>query len=190
MSTLHVSATIRILPCRSPMTLPRNPSPLQNRRMSDRTRAATPVCTLVWLIWMAAFCAPAQAALGGAAKDLAAEAARVGSEVRWLSLPQYVVLEIDTGSSLIVREYVDRAGLVFAVSWTGPVPPDMQQLLGTHFAQYAAALAAFAHPGLERSVRVATPDLIVEAGGHLRAYSGRAYLPASLPGGVLPDEFR
>ena len=166
-----------------------NLSPLSGHRRTGTV--PHPLCTLILLIGIAAFCAPpAQAALGGAAADLAAEAARVGSEVRWQSLTQYEVGEIDAGSGVIVREYVDRAGQVFAVSWTGPVPPDMRQLLGIHFAQYAAGLAAFAHPGLKRSVRVATPDLIVEAGGHLRAYSGRAYLPALLPGGVVPGEFR
>jgi hypothetical protein len=33
-------------------------------------------------------------------------------------------------------------------------------------------------------LRVALPGLIVESGGHLRAYAGRAYLPALVPAGV------
>jgi hypothetical protein len=50
--------------------------------------------------------------------------------------------------------------------------------------EYATALAALNHPGLHRSLRVALPELIVESGGHLRAYAGRAYLPALVPAGV------
>ena len=57
-----------------------------------------------------------------------------------------------------MREYLDRAGNVFAVSWSGPVLPDLQRLLGAHFAQYTAALAALEHPGLHRSVRMSRAD--------------------------------
>ena len=65
----------------------------------------------------------------------------------------------------------------------------VEQLLGVHFTSYAAALAAVAHPGIHRSLRVESPGLIVELGGHLRAYVGRAYLAALMPAGVTAAEF-
>lgn len=89
-----------------------------------------------------------------------------------------------------VREFLNQDGAVFAVSWSGPVLPDLQQLLGPHFAEYSSALAALAHPGLQRSVRVASSGLVVESGGHMRAYAGRAYLPARIPSGVSVAELR
>jgi hypothetical protein len=39
-------------------------------------------------------------------------------------------------------------------------------------------------------VRVATAALVVESSGHLRAYSGRAYLPAEIPTGVPITDIR
>jgi len=101
---------------------------------------------------------------------------------------QYDIQEINADTGVRVREYLNRDGVVFAVSWAGPVLPDLQRLLGTHFAAYTTALAALDHPGLHRSVRVASSDLVVESGGHLRAYAGRAYLPALIPAGVSAAE--
>ena len=69
------------------------------------------------------------------------------------------------------------------------MPPDLQQLLGAHFSTYAAALAAVANPGIRRSLRVESSGLIVELGGHLRAYAGRAYLADLIPAGVTAAEF-
>jgi hypothetical protein len=83
-----------------------------------------------------------------------------------------------------VREFLNAAGVVFAVTWQGPVMPDLQRLLGAQFPVYAAALAAQERPGSHRSVRITTADLVVESEGHLRAYVGRGYLPALVPAGV------
>jgi hypothetical protein len=126
----------------------------------------------------------ARAGLGGDAASTLADGSDLHGVVNTISLPLYAVQEITADSGLRVREYVNRDGVVFAVSWTGPVLPDLQRLLGTHYVEYTTALAALNHPGLHRSLRVALPGLIVESGGHLRAYAGRAYLPALVPAGV------
>src|SRR5580704_12348400 len=39
----------------------------------------------------------------------------------------------------VVREYASPTGTVFAVAWQGPWLPDMRQLLGSYFEQYAQA---------------------------------------------------
>jgi hypothetical protein len=126
----------------------------------------------------------ARAGLGGDAASAFADGTELHGVVNSVSLPQYDIQEITTETGIRVREYVNRDGVVFAVSWTGPVLPDLQRLLGTHYVEYTTALAALNHPGLHRSLRVALPELIVESGGHLRAYAGRAYLPALVPAGV------
>ena len=59
---------------------------------------------------------------------------------------------------------------------------------GGKLAEYTAGAAAAARPGLRRGVRIELPDLVVEAGGHLRAYTGRALLPALLLAGVAPAD--
>jgi hypothetical protein len=126
----------------------------------------------------------ARAGLGGDAASALDDASELHGVVNAISLPLYGIQEITTDTGMRVREYVSQDGVVFAVRWTGPVLPDLQRLLGAHYVEYTTALAALNHPGLHRSLRVDLPELIVESGGHLRAYAGRAYLPALVPAGV------
>ena len=127
---------------------------------------------------------PAGAYLGSDVAGVEADARILQGTVSIRTFAGYDVQQIAAAAGQTVREYLTRDGQVFAVTWSGSAPPDLAQVLGPHFHQYAAGLVALDHPGLKRSVRVATPALIVESSGHLRAYSGRAYLPALLPAGV------
>lgn len=132
----------------------------------------------------------ARADLGGDAAGVLADAAELHGITHSTVLQRYEIIEIDTDSGMRVREFLNRGGSVFAVAWSGPAVPDLQKLLGANFEAYAKAFAASAHPGLHRSLRAASPDLVVESGGHLRAYRGRAYLPALIPNGASAEELR
>jgi hypothetical protein len=132
----------------------------------------------------------AHAALGGDAASVLADGIASKGTVNAVIRQQYDIEEFTADTGVQVREYLNRDGVVFAVSWTGPVLPDLERLLGTHFAAYTEGLAALNYPGLQRSVRVASSALVVESGGHLRAYAGRAYVPALMPAGVSPAELR
>lgn len=132
----------------------------------------------------------AHAFLGGEAAGVAEDAVALQGVLRTAQAPGYEVLEITNVSGTQVREYLNQHGTIFAVSWRAPVAPDLQRLLGTYFTAYSTALNAFEHPGLRRSLKVAAPQVVVEAGGHLRAYVGRAYLPAEIPAGVRPADLR
>jgi hypothetical protein len=79
-------------------------------------------------------------------------------------------------NGLTVRQYLDPAGSVFAVAWEGPVLPDFEILLGVHYPAYDNAVRT-----QRRGVSVHNANLILESGGMMRAFSGRAYLPAKLP---------
>lgn len=89
-----------------------------------------------------------------------------GASVYTLSLPNGVT----------VRQYVDAAGCVFGVAWEGPVQPDFVRLLGDYFADYADALRQ-----QKRGVNLQSASLVIESGGMMRSFGGRAYLPAKLP---------
>jgi hypothetical protein len=98
------------------------------------------------------------------------------------------VHEATLASGTVVREFVAPNGIVFAVSWQGPIKPDLSQLLGEHF---ATLVAAGQRPhGDHRSVRVQTADLVIESGGKMRGFVGRAYLPAQLPDGMSIGDIR
>jgi hypothetical protein len=133
---------------------------------------------------------PARAALGGDAASVLADGAELRGVVISEIGQQFNVQDITVETGVRVREFMNRDGAVFAVSWTGPVLPDLQQLMGAYYSTYTTALAALNHPGLHRSVRVALPNLVVESSGHLRAYAGRAYLPALIPVGVSVADLR
>jgi Protein of unknown function (DUF2844) len=133
---------------------------------------------------------PARAGLGGDAGSVLADESEMHGVVSSTILQQYAVQEITADTGMRVREYLNRGGVVFAVSWTGPALPDLQRLLGTHYAEYTTALAALNHPGLHRSVRTTSSELVVESGGHLRAYAGRAYLRALIPAGMSLADLR
>jgi hypothetical protein len=161
---------------------------LQNRRMIYRTIGRA-------LLLLIAGSSPlgigtAFAGLGGDAAGVLTDAAELRGAVSSASQQQFDVQEITADSGMRVREFLNQSGVVFAVSWSAPVMPDLQPLLGAHYAAYCAALAALTHAGLHRSVRIASSDLVIESGGHLRAYVGRAYLPALIPAGVALTELR
>lgn len=85
-----------------------------------------------------------------------------------------------------VREFVSPAGMVFGVAWQGAAMPDLRQLLGPHFDQYLAAVAA--RRTRRAPVRIELPGLVVHSSGHMRAFAGQAYLPQNLPPGVSSED--
>jgi len=128
------------------------------------------------------FAAPAWAALGQPVASVASDQQHLGGERRSIAADAFSVEEITSASGTVVREFVSPAGQVFAISWRGPVRPDLRQLLGEHFAAFARAAAEAGHR--RRPLAVRTGELVVESGGHVRDFRGRAYLPALMPEGV------
>src|SRR5258708_25331136 len=110
------------------------------------------------------------AGLGGDAASVLAASNQMQGVVHSYSSPQFDIQEITTENGIRVREFVDRDGLVFAIAWSGPAEPNLQQLLGVHFAPYHQARMAQTPPGLHRALRLAPPDLSVDCSGPLRAH--------------------
>jgi len=94
----------------------------------------------------------------------------------------YRVHEIQLPSGTVMREFVAPNGNVFAVAWQGPTRPDLRQALGQYFDTYASAPRSKLAD--RRHVQIQQGDLVVQAGGHMRALSGRAYLLSAVPSGV------
>jgi hypothetical protein len=130
----------------------------------------------------------ASAALGGQSASTETDRAAMDGSMHMLSGSRYTIHEIEIASGTRIREYVSPSGMIFAVAWDGPVMPDLRQTLGDYFERYSAATAG-AQAG-RRQIEVREPDLVVQARGHMRAFSGKAYLPQAMPDGVAPDELR
>ncbi|MGC2638032.1 MAG: DUF2844 domain-containing protein [Acidobacteriaceae bacterium] len=140
---------------------------------------------------VAGFCLPALAELGGTVNSVEADRVHMNASVRVTSANAYDVHEIAAPSGTVVDEYVSPAGKVFAVTWHGQFMPDLQQILGpAYFQQYASALAAREKHFGHRPLNIQQPGLVVQTGGHMRDYFGRAYVPSMLPEGVKADDIR
>jgi hypothetical protein len=65
-------------------------------------------------------------------------------------------------------------------------------LLGSYFPAYLQGVSALhaAQGGGHGPANVQQPGLIVQTGGHMGNFAGRAYLPASLPQGTSPDDLQ
>jgi len=144
--------------------------------------------TAAILPFLLALSGPAAGALGDSEASITADQAHMKATRRIVSAPQYTVHEIQVSSGTLIREYVSAQGQVFAVAWQGPLMPDLQQLLGSHFADYQAA--ARAKRTGRGSLLVRRPGLVVQSGGHMRAFSGRAYIPQLLPMGMAVDDIQ
>lgn len=130
---------------------------------------------------------PAKAALGDTVASVEADRVSLKGQLRTRSAPGYSVQEITAANGTVVREFISPSGVVFAVSWSGPAMPNLQQTLGTYFAKYQTAVKAQRGPGARSGhnhLQIRTPSLIVHAGGHMRQYFGLAYVPALLPQNV------
>ncbi|MBA5686350.1 DUF2844 domain-containing protein [Rugamonas apoptosis] len=135
-------------------------------------------------------CGYAYAALGGAPSHFGATSPRLTARslaAAAAATPAAWTVSTSTlDSGTVVREYVNPAGAVFAVSWNGPFLPDLRALLGQHFGTMTGAAAQRPKAG-HSQLAVERPDVVIVSNGHMRAFSGRAWIPGELPAGFSPD---
>ena len=118
----------------------------------------------------------AWAKLGGDLASVQSDALAFGAISNPSALAGATLYTQTLPNGVTVRQYLSAAGVVFAVGWEGPVLPDFERLLGMHYPTYALAVRQ-----QKRGVSVQTADVVIESGGMMRAFTGRAYLPPSLP---------
>ncbi|MGV2289287.1 DUF2844 domain-containing protein [Trinickia sp. YCB016] len=153
--------------------------------------------------WLAALalsmtvCANANAQLGGTRTALVgtpatgnpaagATAARGLAQSAGAEGALSVTTIVDDGGTTI-REHATASGLIVAYTWNGPTMPDLHKLLGARFDAFQAG----ASTSLNRHAgRVEQGDFVVESGGQMRSYIGRAWLPGALPAGVSIENLR
>jgi len=132
---------------------------------------------------------PAHASLGGDPSSVQTDAQQLKSSVRVTQSANYTVHEMQVQGAT-VREYI-AGGKVFGITWEGQARPDLQQLLGPYYARVTQAVEQYKaqHPG-RHPISIQQPDLVVQMGGHQRAFSGRAYIPNMVPSSVRAEEIR
>jgi Protein of unknown function (DUF2844) len=161
----------------------------QRRSFKDALRLILPAIISAAMVTTAL---PAFAALGGDAASVQADQAYMHATLRTTQTQAYTLHEIQAPTGTVVREYVSPAsGQVFGVAWQGPWPPDMRQILGDYFGQYQQAMQAqaTAHAG-RHPVVIELPGLVLQSSGHMRSFSGRAYIPNMLPQNISAEAIR
>ncbi|MGA7778321.1 MAG: DUF2844 domain-containing protein [Paraburkholderia sp.] len=106
-------------------------------------------------------------------------AASASSSVSTVATASYSVHESTDADGITVREYVLPNNVVFAVTWQGPVRPDMRALLGSYFPNYVSG-------GEERlrgtgALVLSNGELQIESAGRPSHFLGMAYLPRLMP---------
>lgn len=124
------------------------------------------------------------AALGGHPAQFGAKAIRQQVQTATTPVTGYTVNQTTLDGGTSVREYVDASGNVFAVAWSGPFLPNLKELLGPYFDQMTAAQGR----QRQRPQVVNQSDLVIQSGGHMGAFQGRAWLTGKLPAGFDPSK--
>ncbi len=132
--------------------------------------------------------APAWAVLGEQVATVASDQKYLRGEVRATVQQGYSVQQITGADRSVVNEYVSPGGMVFGLSWRGPVMPNLQLLLGSYYARFQQA--AQSRVRRRGPLVLRTDQLVVESGGHLRSFHGRAYVPGLLPKDVSAEVVR
>ncbi len=132
--------------------------------------------------------APAWAVLGEQVSTVTSDQKYLRGEVRAMALQGYSVQQITAADRSVVNEYVSPAGMVFGISWRGMAMPNLQLLLGSYYPQLQQA--AQARVRRRGPLVLRTAQLVVQSGGHLRSFHGRAYVPSLLPKGVAEEVVR
>ena len=105
-------------------------------------------------------------------------------------MQNYAVHELRAATGTVVRQYASPSGNIFAVTWEGPTLPDLKQLLGRYFEDFQKAAQSQNRAGVHGPLIIQLPGLVVELGGHMRSFRGRAYLPDQMPPQVRNQEIR
>jgi uncharacterized protein DUF2844 len=153
-----------------------------------RCRQGTWLLSYTWLFVSLISTSHAHAALGGDRNSVLADQVHFQAKLQTTQSPLYTLHEIQLPTGTVVREYENPLGQIFAVTWQGAWPPDLKQLLGSYFPRYADAFQSQS-PGRvgRRPFAISDPDFVAQHSGRMRSFSGRAYLPQSLPAGVTAE---
>jgi hypothetical protein len=89
-----------------------------------------------------------------------------------------------------IKEFVDQTGLVYAIRWEGPRPPDLPTLLGQYFPEYQVAIVSTPFRVPHRRLMATSNNLHISQFGHPGALFGIVYLKNKLPADIRPEDLK
>jgi len=146
------------------------------------------ICCVWLMIALSGISPAANAVLGAKVVSTDQDTVQSKASSRSQQSQNFKVVETTTPAGTTVREYADAEGRVFAITWNGPLKPDLRQLLGPYFPHYISDSNEQSSGHARRTVR--HEDLVVHSLGRMRAFSGKAYLQSVIPNGVEIDSLQ
>ncbi len=135
----------------------------------------------IFSIFLLALPLASQAELGGNLASINQEQKTFGSSLSSAPQTGYTIYTQTINPGLVIKEYLTTNGNVFAVAWKGPNLPNFQVVLGAYYANYLTALQ-----NNPRAIFFQDDNIVIESGGMMGGYVGRAYLPKQFPAGITP----
>ena len=136
---------------------------------------------IIFSIFLLAAPLTSQAELGGNLSSIQQGQKTFGSKLTSAAQTGYSIYSQSIDSDLVIKEYLATNGNVFAVTWKGATLPNFQVILGAYYANYLTALQ-----NNPRALFFQDDNLVIESGGVMGGYVGRAYLPKQFPAGITP----
>ncbi len=132
----------------------------------------------------------ARAGLGGAVASVERDGTLLKATSHAVTpMASYQLHEMTTPDGVRVREYVSQAGTVFGVAWDGLVKPDLSVLLGQHYGDFSAALAA-RRTSNHKVFTMASNGIVVSIVKLPRGFRGSASVASLLPSGMSARDVR
>jgi hypothetical protein len=126
--------------------------------------------------------ATSSAELGGNTDSIFSEQKVFNSQLSNTQLGGVFIYTHTLPSGIMIQEYLSSNGVVFAVTWSGPVLPNFQILLGNYFKDYLTAIKES-----RRSVYLNNENVIIQSSGMMGAFQGFAFLTKQAPTGFTPN---
>jgi len=131
---------------------------------------------------------PGRAALGGDVGSVMHDHAALGLSPAVTSTANFDLYEGQAGDGTRLREYVDRSGRVFALSYQAAVRPQLAALLGSYASRKRDSVGA--RQRSRHLLVINDPDFALTVVHMGRGWRMQADLPTAIPAGVDRSELR
>jgi len=145
--------------------------------------------TLLFSVSLVFIGKPSNASLGGLESSADKDRVALSGTRKMIPFGSYRIQEI-TDHQQIVREYVGKNGVVFAVTWRGSGQPDLSLLFGSYYSEYQQAELSSVRPIGRGPRRILSKDIVAEKSGHMGDIRGVAYVPSLVPSDFNLQELR
>jgi len=150
--------------------------------MGSKSNGMKSIAAIVWIVCSCTL--PARAALGEMRDSIHGDVQTLKGELTTREMSGYSIEQITRADGATLREVVSPQGLIFGIAWQGPTMPNLTQVLGPSSVAFQKATQPVHRRG---PLSVHVGQLVVETGGHMRAFHVRAYLVNLVPAGISED---